>query len=84
MISTILVATDGSEAAGNAERFGVALASRMKGRLLGISVVEDRFTRGTPKGLEATLRIEEAQAGKAAEDPVERLTHPLPHPALVP
>jgi len=46
MISTILVATDGSEAAGNAERFGVALASRMKARLLGISVVEDRFTRG--------------------------------------
>jgi nucleotide-binding universal stress UspA family protein len=46
MISTILVATDGSEAASNAERFGVALASRMKARLLGISVVEDRFTRG--------------------------------------
>ena len=46
MISTILVATDGSEAAANAERFGVALASRMKGRLLCISVVEDRFTRG--------------------------------------
>src|SRR5882724_9140239 len=46
MISTILVATDGSEAAANAERFGVALAARMKGRMLGISVVEDRFTRG--------------------------------------
>ena len=46
MISTILVATDGSEAAANAERFGVALASRMKARVLGISVVEDRFTRG--------------------------------------
>ncbi len=46
MISTILVATDGSEAAANAERFGVALAARMKARLLGISVVEDRFTRG--------------------------------------
>jgi nucleotide-binding universal stress UspA family protein len=29
MISTILVATDGSEAAAIAERFGVALASRM-------------------------------------------------------
>ncbi|HKA13619.1 MAG TPA: universal stress protein [Myxococcota bacterium] len=46
MISTILVATDGSEPAANAERFGVALASRMKARLLCISVVEDRFTRG--------------------------------------
>jgi len=46
MISTILVATDGSEAAANAERFGVALAARMKARLLCISVVEDRFTHG--------------------------------------
>lgn len=46
MISTILVATDGSEAAQSAERFGVALASRLKARLHGISVAEDRFTRG--------------------------------------
>jgi nucleotide-binding universal stress UspA family protein len=46
MISTILVATDGSEAAANAERFGVAFALRMKARLLCISVVEDRFARG--------------------------------------
>ena len=46
MISTILIATDGSEAAADAERFGVELASRMKARSLGISVVEDRFTRG--------------------------------------
>lgn len=46
MISTILVATDGSEAAAAAERFGVALGARLKSRLLGISVVEDRFARG--------------------------------------
>src|SRR4029453_15178589 len=46
MISTILVATDGSEAAANAERFGVSLAARMKARLLCISVGEDRFTHG--------------------------------------
>jgi nucleotide-binding universal stress UspA family protein len=46
MISTILVATDGSDAAANAERFGVSLAARMKARLLCISVVEDRFTHG--------------------------------------
>jgi nucleotide-binding universal stress UspA family protein len=46
MISTILVATDGSEAAGNAERYAVALAARMKARLLVLSVVEDRFARG--------------------------------------
>jgi nucleotide-binding universal stress UspA family protein len=46
MISTILVATDGSEAAANAERFGCALAARLKARVLGISVVEDRLARG--------------------------------------
>jgi nucleotide-binding universal stress UspA family protein len=46
MISTILVGTDGSEAAAAAERYGVGLAARMKVRLLGISVVEDRLTRG--------------------------------------
>jgi nucleotide-binding universal stress UspA family protein len=46
MISTVLVATDGSEAAGNAERFGVQFAARMKARSLGISVVEDRFAAG--------------------------------------
>lgn len=46
MISTILVATDGSESATTAERFGVGLASRLSARLLGLSVVEERFTRG--------------------------------------
>jgi nucleotide-binding universal stress UspA family protein len=46
MISTILVATDGSEAAAAAERYGVGLAARMKVPLLGISVIEDRLTRG--------------------------------------
>ena len=46
MTSTILVATDGSEAAAAAERFGAELAGRLKAQLLGVSVVEDRFTRG--------------------------------------
>ena len=46
MISTILVATDGSEAASHAERMGVALAARMRARLLGLCVVEDRLARG--------------------------------------
>jgi nucleotide-binding universal stress UspA family protein len=46
MISTILVATDGSAAAGAAERYGVALASRLRARLLGVSVVEERLSRG--------------------------------------
>jgi len=45
MISTILVGTDGSEAAAAAERYGVALASRLKARVQGLSVVEDRWTR---------------------------------------
>jgi nucleotide-binding universal stress UspA family protein len=45
MIEKILVATDGSEAAGSAERFGIALAARVKARLSGFSVVEDRDVR---------------------------------------
>ena len=46
MISTVLIATDGSEAAGNAERFGAQFAARMKARVVGVSVVEQRFARG--------------------------------------
>jgi nucleotide-binding universal stress UspA family protein len=46
MISTIQVATDGSEAAAAAERFGVALAARIKARVIGTSVVEDRLAKG--------------------------------------
>jgi nucleotide-binding universal stress UspA family protein len=46
MISTVLVGTDGSEAAVAAERYGVSIASRLKARLQGLSVVEDRWTRG--------------------------------------
>jgi len=46
MISTILVATDGSEACGAAERYGTGLAARTRARLLGLSVVEDRLAKG--------------------------------------
>jgi nucleotide-binding universal stress UspA family protein len=46
MISTILVATDGSEAAGAAEQYGVSIAAGLRARLLGLSVAEDRFSRG--------------------------------------
>jgi len=46
MIETILVATDGSEAAGAAERYGVALAARIHARVTCLSVVEERATRG--------------------------------------
>jgi nucleotide-binding universal stress UspA family protein len=46
MTSTILVGTDGSEAAAAAERVAADFAARTKSRLTGISVVEDRFARG--------------------------------------
>jgi nucleotide-binding universal stress UspA family protein len=46
MISTILLARDGSEAAAAAERYALALASRTNARLMGLSVVEARLVRG--------------------------------------
>jgi len=49
MTSSILIATDGSAAAAAAERFGVELAARLKARVVGVSVVEDRFARGMPE-----------------------------------
>ena len=42
MIETILVATDGSDDGGAAERMGVALATRLRARLSGVTVIEDR------------------------------------------
>jgi nucleotide-binding universal stress UspA family protein len=52
MISTILVGTDGSDAAAAAEQYAVGLGLRLKARLLGISVVENRLTRSlTEDGL---------------------------------
>jgi nucleotide-binding universal stress UspA family protein len=45
MIETLLIATDGSEAAAAAERYGVGLAARIGARVQGISVVEERWTR---------------------------------------
>ena len=45
MIESILVATDGSEGASAGERFGVSLASRLRSRLAGFTVVEDRDVR---------------------------------------
>ncbi len=46
MIESVLIATDGSEAAAAAENYGVALASRLGVRLSCLSVVEERVTRG--------------------------------------
>jgi nucleotide-binding universal stress UspA family protein len=51
MIESILVGTDGSAAAGAAESFSVALAARMRTRLCGMSVVEERAYRTTDDGL---------------------------------
>jgi nucleotide-binding universal stress UspA family protein len=73
MISTILVGTDGSEAAAAAERYGVALASRLKARVQGLSVVEDRWTHGlredglgvTPPPLDALATYLENRADAA-------------------
>ena len=64
MTSSILVATDGSEAAASAERFGAALAARLMARFVGVSVVEDRFARGMPEdGLGVTPPPAEPMAG---------------------
>jgi len=46
MIESILIATDGSEAAAAAERYGANLAARLRARLSGVSVVEERFVQG--------------------------------------
>jgi len=52
MIETIFVATDGSEAASAAERAGIALAGRLRARLSGLTVIEDRDVRApTGEGL---------------------------------
>ena len=46
MISTILTASDGSVAAASAERYAVTLAARLKARVTGLSVLEERLIRG--------------------------------------
>jgi nucleotide-binding universal stress UspA family protein len=52
MIETILLATDGSEAVGAAEGFAIAIASRLRARLVALSVVEARVVEGLKgKGL---------------------------------
>lgn len=48
MIESILVATDGSEAAVAAERFAIALGAKLGARVRGLTVIEDR--------IESTLR----------------------------
>lgn len=43
MIETILIATDGTEPAADAESFAIALAARLPARLQGTVVLEDRY-----------------------------------------
>ena len=46
MIETLLLATDGSDAAHVAERYGTALGARLRARVAGVSVVEERHAQG--------------------------------------
>ncbi len=46
MIESTLLATDGSDAAHVAERFGVALAARLRARLHGLTVIEEKTVQG--------------------------------------
>ena len=69
MISTILLPTDGSPAAGVAERFGVSLAAQLKARLLGLSVIEDRFARGLQEDGLGVPASAARRAGGLPEEP---------------
>jgi nucleotide-binding universal stress UspA family protein len=46
MIESILIATDGSDAAHVAERWGTALAAKLRTRCYGLTVIEERVTLG--------------------------------------
>jgi nucleotide-binding universal stress UspA family protein len=46
MIESILIATDGSDAAHVAERWGAALAAKLRTRCYGMTVIEERATLG--------------------------------------
>src|SRR4029453_17536970 len=46
MIESILIATDGSDSAHVAERWGAALAARLRARCYGLTVIEERVTLG--------------------------------------
>ena len=53
MVESILVATDGSDDSGAAERTGIALAARLRARLAGLTVIEnDRISAPTAVGLD--------------------------------
>jgi nucleotide-binding universal stress UspA family protein len=70
MIESILLATDGSDAAHAAERYSVALASRLRARLHGLSVIDETLTQGlradglgvSPPGLDGIEAFLKARA----------------------
>ncbi len=80
MIETVLVATDGSEVAAGAERYGVALAAGLSARVSGLAIVEDRSVGGmrgggllvTPPSLDAIEAFLGARADAAGRRLAER------------
>jgi nucleotide-binding universal stress UspA family protein len=46
MLDSILIASDGSDAAAVAERYGVALAAKLRSRVSGLTVIEERTLLG--------------------------------------
>ncbi len=48
-METILIATDGSQAAAAAEQAGVNLGARLRAKVQGFTVIEDRHTRPRPE-----------------------------------
>ncbi len=79
MIESILIASDGSQAASSAEQYAITMAGRLRSRLSAITVVEDRLARPPaieglgapppPEGMEAWLK---ARADAVARRVTER------------
>ena len=75
MIESILIATDGSDTASAAERYGVGLAAKLRARVHAVTVIEDRLTHGlraeslsvpppSTDGIEAFLRARAEAVGR--------------------
>jgi nucleotide-binding universal stress UspA family protein len=63
MTESILIATDGSEAAQAAERYGVALAAKLGARVVGVTVIEERWLQ--------TLRADSLGVAQPPIEPIE-------------
>ena len=72
MIESILIATDGSDAAHVAERFGAVLAGRLRARCYGLTVIEERVTLGLRADSLGVECSPEAVRGSADDRIVER------------